>query len=72
MIRNRLFAFLTCALCSCLSINSNEMKGFDDTNIFTLNWPGTENLLVRNFVNNYLQLNDNVVIPRTYRPIVNI
>lgn len=54
MIRNRFFAFITCALCSCLSINSNEMKGFDDTNIFTLNWPGNENLLVRNFVNKYL------------------
>lgn len=33
--------------CCSLIVECNDFKGFDDNNLFSLNWPGTsENLLV--------------------------
>jgi hypothetical protein len=31
-------------------VEANDFKGFDDNNLFSLNWPGSETLLVRRFI----------------------
>ena len=35
--------------CCCFAVNGNDFKGFDDNILYSLNWPGTEKLLVCDF-----------------------
>lgn len=43
----RIYLFLSVASCLNLFTKANDFKGFDDNILFSLQFPGTDNLLVR-------------------------